>query len=329
MRVGGSTRLTTPGVLLAATLLICPCHSALLAAQPTADIVIAEDTPSQPVPIAIEGLALPISFSARSSNAVLVPQTNVVFRGTPGQPTAVISPASNQAGTTSISVHATDGTTTITQRLNLTVTAVNDAPTISRIPDQIMSEGGSMAPASFTVGDVETPAASLIVTASSSDTTLLRKDAIVLSGDGALRTIVARPSAGKSGIVRVTVTVSDGEAAATRQFAIRVGTVNHAPIANAGPDQTLLATNAIALNGTATDDSSDRLITSWSVTSGPSSVEFSNPASLNTTARFAAHGVYTLRLTASDGELADTDDMTVVVSGGAIAQAQEARQKRR
>jgi hypothetical protein len=329
MRVGGSTRLTTSGVLLAATLLISPCHCALLAAQPATDIVIAEDTPSQPFPIAIEGLALPISFSARSSNSVLVPETNMVFRGTAREPVIVITPASNQAGTTSVSVHATDGTTTITQRLNLTVTAVNDAPTISRIPDQIMSEGGSMPPVSFTIGDIETPAASLIVSAGSSDTTLLRKDAIVLSGDGAIRTIVARPTAGKSGIVRVSVTVSDGEAATTREFAIGIGTVNHAPIANAGPDQTLVATNAIALNGTATDDSTDRLTTSWSVTAGPSSVEFSNPSSLNTTARFTAHGVYTLRLTASDGELEDTDDMTVVVSGGAIARAQEPREKRR
>jgi hypothetical protein len=301
----------------------------LIAAQPVTDIAIAEDTPSQPVPIVIEGLARPISFSARSSNSVLVPETNVAFRGTPSQPTAIITPAPNQAGTTSISVHASDGTTTITQRLNLTVTAVNDAPTISRLPDQVMSEGGLMAPVSFTIGDVETPAASLIVTASSSDTTLLRKDAIALSGDGATRTIAARPSAGKSGIVHVSVTVSDGEATTTRELAIRIGTVNHAPIANAGSDQTLVATNAIALNGTATDDSTDRLTTSWSVTAGPSSVEFSNPYSLNTTARFTAHGVYTLRLTASDGEFTDTDDMTVVVSGGAIARAQEARQKRR
>src|SRR5687767_1449261 len=128
MRVGGSTRLMTPGVLLAATLLIFPCHCALLAAQPATDIVIAEDTPSQPVPLAIQGLALPVSFSARSLNSVLAPETNVVFQGTPGQPTAIITPASNQAGTTSVSVHATDGTTTITQQLKLTVTAVNDAP---------------------------------------------------------------------------------------------------------------------------------------------------------------------------------------------------------
>src|SRR5687768_11736139 len=261
MRVGGSTRLTAPGILLAATLAIFPCHSALI----VTDIVTTEDTPSQPVPIATQGLTLPISFLPRSSNSALVPETNVVFRGTPDQPTVVVTPAPNQAGTTSISVHATDGTTTITQRLNLTVAAVNDAPTVSRIPDQIISEGAS-APVSFTIGDVETPAASLIVSASSSDTTLLRNDAISLSGDGALRTIVARPILGKSGTVRVSVTVSDGEAATTREFAIHIGTVNHAPIANAGPDQTLVATNAIALNGTATDDSTDRLTTSWSVT---------------------------------------------------------------
>ena len=107
---------------------------------------------------------------------------------------------------------------------------------------------------------------------------------------------------------------------APRDFEIRVGRVNHA-LANAGPDQTVFGTNVTFLSGTATDDTSDRLTTSWSVVAGPSDVEFANASSLNTAVRFRTHGVYTLRLSVSDGELSDTDDVTLVVASGAVARS--------
>jgi hypothetical protein len=242
-----------------------PCAwlaTALFAWGQVTELAIAEDTPSQPWPLNTIGLdeTRPISFFTKSSNPVLVPEGNVQFRHRDGGAIVGITPALNETGTTSLSVHATDGLTTTTQVVNVTVTAVNDAPTLSRIPDQMISESGSTVPISFTIGDVETPAASLIVSARSSDSSLLPNEAISISGSGALRTLTAMPNEGRSGTVRATVIVSDGEATTSREFQIRVGTVNHAPVANAGPDQTLLATNTTALNGTATDDQTHRLI---------------------------------------------------------------------
>ena len=311
-----------------------PCAwlaTALFAWGHATELVIAEDTPSQPLLLNLDGLdeTRPISFFARSSNPVLVPEGNVQFRERGGAAMVGITPALNETGTTSLFFHATDGITTATQLVNVTVTAVNDAPTLSRIPDQMISESGSTVPISFTIGDVETPAASLIVSARSSDSSLLPSEAIAISGSGALRTLTATPTGGRSGTVRATVIVSDGEAATSRDFQIQVGTVNHAPVANAGPDQTLLATNTTALNGTATDDQTHRLIVSWSVVTGPSDVEFASASSLNTSVRFGAQGIYTLRLSASDGDLSDTDDVTIVVAGSAIARVQEAGRKRR
>ena len=311
-----------------------PCAwlaTALLAFGNVTAVVTAEDTPSQPLLLNISSLdeGRTISFFAKASNPMIVPDGNVQFRQTGSDATMVVTPALNETGTTSLSIHATDGITTVTQLVNVTVTAVNDAPTLSRIPDQIIPESGSTARISFTVGDVETPAASLLVTANSSDASLLPNEAIVISGSGAIRTLMVTPHGGRSGAVRATVTVSDGEASTVRDFEIRVGTVNHAPVANAGPDQTLLATNVTSLNGTATDDGSDRLLASWTVVAGPSDVEFANPSSLNTGVRFGAHGIYTLRLTVSDGDLSDRDDVAIVVAGGAIARVQEPRRKRR
>ena len=319
-----------------ATLLMLPflqfvAAAAMLRLGQLPDVATAEDTPSQPVPVRITrgDEKRPVSFIVKSSNPHLVSETNVQFREAGHETVMVVTPAANGAGKSLISICATDGITTATQSFNFTVTAVNDAPTLSKIPGQVIPADASMPAIPFTAGDVETPAASLIITAVSSDADLLPQDAIVLAGEGATRTLKASPRLGSSGKVRVTLTASDGEASTAREFEIRVGGVNREPLANAGPDLTVFGTNATCLNGTATDDTTDRLTTAWSVVAGPSDVEFANASSLNTTVRFRAHGVYTLRLSVSDGELSDTDDVTIVVASGAVARTEDVRAKRR
>ena len=82
-----------------------------------------------------------------------------------------VTPAANQTGTATITLTVTDGDGgTASDSFVLTVTAVNDLPTISDIADKTTNEDTATAALSFTVGDVETPAASLTVTASSSNT---------------------------------------------------------------------------------------------------------------------------------------------------------------
>ena len=70
------------------------------------------------------------------------------------------------------------------------------------------------------------------------------------------------------------------------------------------------------MNGAATDDGLPRgstLETTWSFVSGPGSVVFPDATLLNATAIFSVPGTYVLRLTASDGKLSASDEMTVVV----------------
>jgi hypothetical protein len=78
-----------------------------------------------------------------------------------------------------------------------------------------------------------------------------------------------------------------------------------------------VATNVAALNGTATDDLCplERLVTKWTVIAGSADVTFANPAALNTTVHFTRTGTYNLRLTAFDGELSGSDDITITVEG--------------
>ena len=62
------------------------------------------------------------------------------------------------------------------------------------------------------------------------------------------------------------------------------------------------------------DPGSASLTLTWSKVSGPGTVSFSNRYSAETLASFGANGTYSLRLRGSDGLLAKTDLVTVVVS---------------
>ena len=64
----------------------------------------------------------------------------------------------------------------------MTVNAVNDDPVITAPADVAIDEDTATAALAFTVSDVETDAASLLVTASSSDQTLLPDGNIALGG---------------------------------------------------------------------------------------------------------------------------------------------------
>src|SRR2546425_707978 len=94
--------------------------------------------------------------------------------------------------------------------------------------------------------------------------------------------------------------------------------VNLAPVVNAGADQVITLPSIANLTGAAIDDGQPNppgaLTTTWSQVSGPGTVSFSNASALNSTATFSASGAYVLRLTASDGALAASDDVAVTVN---------------
>jgi hypothetical protein len=91
---------------------------------------------------------------------------------------------------------------------------------------------------------------------------------------------------------------------------------NLPPTVSAGSDLTItLPTNSISVNGSASDPEGGTLTKLWSVVSGPGSVVFSSPSSTVTTATFSTNaGVYTLRLTVSDGVNTSSDDVLVTVN---------------
>src|SRR5207247_2203873 len=99
-----------------------------------------------------------------------------------------------------------------------------------------------------------------------------------------------------------------------------IGTVNAAPAANAGLDQTITLPATALLVGLATDDGigGAGLSTTWTKTSGPGTVTFGNALALSSTATFSTAGTYTLTLTATDGELSANDSVVVTVNPAPI-----------
>ncbi len=92
---------------------------------------------------------------------------------------------------------------------------------------------------------------------------------------------------------------------------------NLPPVVDAGPDQAIVLPAVATLEGSASDPllSGGSLEIAWSHIAGPGSVSFADPSLPDTTASFTTAGSYVLRLTADDGELFASDDVTITVTG--------------
>jgi hypothetical protein len=179
-----------------------------------ADQTIDEDGELGPVAFTvadIETTAANLVVSAISANMVLVPASNIVLGGTWSTRTVRVKPALDQFGSTLITVTVSDGNGgTASEPFLLTVNSVNDLPTISAIGDQTIDEDGELGPVPFTVADIETTAANLVVSATSANTVLVPASNIVLGGTGSTRTVRVKPALNQFGSTLITVTVSDG-----------------------------------------------------------------------------------------------------------------------
>jgi hypothetical protein len=106
-------------------------------------------------------------------------------------------------------------------------TPVNAAPTVADIPDRTSSQDTTVGPIEFAIGDRETDAAALMVTAVADGNSVVPADGVTLGGTGAVRTITLTPLEAATGTVTVTLTVTDPAGAIARS-AFQV-TVNSRP----------------------------------------------------------------------------------------------------
>ncbi|WP_298039578.1 tandem-95 repeat protein [uncultured Desulfuromonas sp.] len=191
-----------------------------------------EDTAVGPVAFSVadvETAASSLSVTASSNNTTLVPNGNIAIGGSGGSRSVTVTPAGDETGTATITLTVSDGSLSASDTFVVTVTAVNDAPTITDVGNQSTSEDSAVGPVAFDVADVETAAGSLSVTASSSNTTLVPNGNIAIGGSGGSRSVTVTPAGDETGTATITLTVSDGSLSASDTFVVTVTAVNDAP----------------------------------------------------------------------------------------------------
>ncbi len=141
------------------------------------------------------------------------------------------TPAADWSGTDAFTYHVSDGSlTSAPVTVTLTVTAVDDPPTIGPIADHTISEDSpslTVALSGVSAGGGESQA--LTITATSSNPTLIPNPPVQYTTATAVLSL--QPVADGNGTATITVTVSDGTNTTTRTFTIAVRPANDDPTA--------------------------------------------------------------------------------------------------
>lgn len=196
----------------------------------------------------------------------------------------------------------------------------NTPPAITTLSDLSTNEDTPTGSRAFTVGDAETPLASLAVSGGSSNGTLLPNSNIVISGTGASRSVVLTPAPDQTGSTVITLTVTDGGGLiAQTLYTLTVNPVNDAPVALAQNLGVLFNTpKSLTLN--ATDVEGDALTYS---PSAPSHGSISGtPPQLIYTPTTGFAGTDSFTFTADDGPLTSvpaTVTLTIDTTPPAVA----------
>jgi hypothetical protein len=223
-----------------------------------------------------------------------------------------LTPAAGQSGTAAITLTVSDGSLTASDSFTLTVTPVNHAPTITAISNQTTLEDTSSGKVDFRIADTDTGAASLTVTAVSSNTDLLPAESIFLDGAGESRTITLTPAANQSGSSLVTLTVSDGALTIHESFTLTVNPVNDAPVLASISDRRAFTGELLSFTVSAADVDGDSL--TYSLDPGaPEGAAIDATSGLFTWVP-AARGDYNITVRVSDGSTSTTDDFEIVVT---------------
>jgi RHS repeat-associated protein len=223
---------------------------------------------------------------------------------------AATTAAFHAPGTYVLRLTADDSEFSDADEMTVTVAAPNLGPVVDAGPDQTITLP-SGATLNGSASDDGLPAGSTLTTA----WTKVSGPGEVTFGDAAATSTSV--SFGAPGIYVLRLSATDGDLTATDELKITVKPENHAPVVDAGPDQTITLPAGASLHGTVIDDGippETPLTIQWTKVSGPGAVTFADATRPVTTATFGTAGTYVLRLTAGDGEHTVSDEMTVTVN---------------
>ncbi len=176
-----------------------------------------------------------LTVTASSSDTDLFPAGSLAIGGNAAARTVAATPAANHSGLATITVTVSDGNSTASRAFLLTVAAVNDPPAIAPIANTSLTLGATSGAIAVTVSDIDTPVASLVVTAISGTTSVVTAAGVTLGGGGGSRTISIATTGGQVGSSVITVQVSDGSLTTATTFTVTVTSATGLPIITTNP----------------------------------------------------------------------------------------------
>ncbi len=268
-----------------------------------------------------------LTLSATSSNQSLLPDGNISQQGATAATTVFnLLPNANASGVALVTISAADGLQTSSVVFTLSVSAVNDAPTIAtNATMQSFDEDGSTT-ITVVIADIDNATAALVVSATSGNPALIPDGNITQIGATAATVKLQIASAtNANGVAPITVSVNDGGISRSTVFTITVNAVNDAPvvsltIASIATDED--NTTTAIINLVDVDTPFNQLLLS-ATSANPALIPDANilqlsPTASTITVRFEpvsnANGVAPITISASDGEFIRSTIITVTVN---------------
>jgi VCBS repeat-containing protein len=213
------------------------------------DITIKEDNPSELISFTVSDIdTTALTILIESNDPILFPSdaSHITLCNKDGgtsytlttisqseQLTLQLLPATEKSGTASISVTVTDGLLTTTETISITVTSIDDPPTITSISSQTVNEDHALTEITFSVIDKDSDQLTVIVKSDNdslfpSDTnhiTLSNNPAgnsyTLVTSPGNL-TLTLMPATNQYGTSNITVYVSDESTTISTSFSVTV-----------------------------------------------------------------------------------------------------------
>lgn len=187
-------------------------------------ITVAEDTVSTAMSFTVGDSQTPADklMVWAEFNRPVVPSMNVTCAGTGATRTLTVKSGKDLFGTVQLTVTVCDGELMTSTTCNVTVTAVNDVPTITNVVDKTHWNGVPNPTTAISLTDVDTALGSLTVTASSSDQSIVPNGGLVLTGTNGSRTLAITPQSNAAGTTTITLSVNDGTISANDTFVLTV-----------------------------------------------------------------------------------------------------------
>lgn len=199
-----------------------------------ANVSVVEDAEFR-VPFTIveeETAPLDFTFGTASSNVTVVATSGLSFKGSGTSWTLIGQPVLNASGVSEITVFATNAfAQVVSSKFKVTVTAVDDFPTITDVPDQVIFSGTTAGPIAFDYGDAETAKKDIRLRIESSNPALVPTNNVFIVGN----TLTIAPVGAEAGTAELTLTATDSaNQSSSTAFFVRVAKALNPQFANSG-----------------------------------------------------------------------------------------------